>query len=78
MLVALFISGYRKRRRDLRHLAAMAVVEEKQPPTDGPYELSGTSHMNEMSSTTEVQNTGTAEIGRETDDIVQADGAKAD
>ena len=63
VLIALVIFGFQKRRRDLRHLAAMAVVEEKQPPSNGPHELSGEIHMQEAPSITEVQNTGPGKSG---------------
>lgn len=48
-IVVLAVFGSRKRRRDLKHLAAMAAVDNRPvvalPP--GPSELSGTSYVHE-------------------------------
>ena len=55
--------GHRKRRKDLEHLAAMSVVDPRRVGPTGPYELCGTSHMNEMSSNPDLQQPGSIEIG---------------
>jgi hypothetical protein len=75
VLLALFIFGYRKRQRDLKHLAAMAVVDGEQVPMKGRYELDGVSHMNELSSPTEVHDIGAEEAGTAVGANEQAEGA---
>jgi hypothetical protein len=78
VLLVLSVFGYRKRRRDLKHLKGLnglAAAGDKKPPTDGdgPYELNGVSHVKEMSSVMEAQNTGPSDVGKTLGENAQAD-----